>query len=164
MKTAHEWIMTLPTAIRIKAFANVEEQGRCDYMKQPCSNLLEAIDTAFLWVRSPESLNYWLEIAFGQFSDEGSCESESQTQTPTNTDMSKYADIPVATPTLVFGTDVSDLKPAACIASIKANNAQIKELTDTGIESPYITRQIAGLQAANTALVAQLDSHASLQP
>jgi hypothetical protein len=94
-------------------------------------------------------------------SDEAIVAESSTQQTQTNTDMSKYADIPVATPTLVFGTDVSDLKPAACIATIKANNAQIKELTDTGIESPYITAQIAGLNAANAALVTQLDTFAA---
>jgi hypothetical protein len=160
MKTLHQWLMELPEPIKTKALLNIDRQRRGKWVGHECRDLSEAINMAFFWDKTPEGHFYWLQIAEGQFSDKGSSEPESPTQTPTNTDMSKYADIPVATPTLVFGTDVSDLKPCACIATIKANNAQIKELTETGIESPYITKQIAGLNAANAALVAQLDSHA----
>ena len=78
--------------------------------------------------------------------------------TPEPKHMQKYSAVPVAQPTLVFGTDVTELNAQACIATIKSNNAQIKDLVETDIDSPYITKQVEGLNAANAALVARLDS------
>ena len=76
-------------------------------------------------------------------------------------DTTKYSNQPVASPTLVFGTDVSTLNPDQTMAAIKGNNGQIKTLEETGISSPYITERINGLKAANEVLVKHLDSFAS---
>jgi hypothetical protein len=162
MKTTHQWLMELPEPIKTKALLNVERQKRGRWLNYERDSFFGAIDEAFLWDRTPEGHLYWLEIAEGQFSDKDSSEPESPTQTPTNTnmDLSKYSDIPVATVTAVFGTDVTTMKPDGIMATVKANNARKKDLLDTGIESPFVTKQIAGIDAANEALIKQLDTFA----
>lgn len=161
MKTIREWLRTLNAPHEIRARLNCIKQKGIKKLEDQAYNLEEAIDAAMKWDETPQGYDYWERIYCDTGSHTISAEgNKPEALTPTPNTMSKYAAMPVATPTLVFGTDVTDMTPPGLIATISANNKQIKDLEETEIESPYITQQIAGLKAANDALVAQLDTHA----
>jgi len=78
--------------------------------------------------------------------------------TPTPNTMANYQDQPVARPTLVFGRDVADLTESQCIDLLRNNRVAAQALNDLGVASTRIDQQIAGYAAANTALIARLDT------
>lgn len=106
----------------------------------------------------PQQIQAWAKL---QLSANPECSEEASTQTPQQTPTMNYSDKPVATPTLVFGTDVADMSAEQCISAIQGNNKSIKTYEETGISSPYIVEKINGLKAANEVLVKRLDSFAS---
>jgi hypothetical protein len=155
MPTIREHFMTLPEPYRTQALAN----SRPISLEAPRRTLANALQSGFSWAASPQGHKYWQNIwenpAKALLANPERRERHSQ-QTPQT--MDKYSTQPVAQVTLVFGTDVSEMSAATCIATIKANQSLIKDFVDTGIESPYIEKQIAGLTAANAELVKRLDS------
>lgn len=171
-----EWLYELPSGYKERALYNHRLHPQPVFVGGQASSLASAISLAQIWAHTPEGAVWWSDVQAaivnkyelpplpddGRFTisstpPSGGVDTQQTTQTP----MHKYSAVPVATPTLVFGTDVTDLGANACIETIKSNNAQIKSLRETGITSPYITQQIAGLEAANAALVAQLDTFAA---
>lgn len=98
------------------------------------------------------------------FALNASANPESSEEASTNnkhTNTVNYSNQPVATPTLVFGTDVQDMNADQCICAIQSNNKAINTYGETGITSPYISEKIAGLKAANEVLVKRLDGFAT---
>jgi hypothetical protein len=161
-KTIKEWLRTLKHPYQIKAINNCIKQKGIKKLADQAYDIEEAIDAAMKWDETPEGCGYWERVYCSPNSHTISAEgNKPEALTPTPNTMSKYAEMPVATPTLVFGTDVTDMTPTGLIATISANNKQIESLHETGIESPYITQQMAGLKAANAALVAELNTHAA---
>ena len=72
-----------------------------------------------------------------------------------------YSTTPVARPTLVYGEDVADMNEARTMQVIKALNAEVKDLSETGVTSRLIEQRIAERGAAINELVKHLDSFAS---
>jgi Ni,Fe-hydrogenase III large subunit len=69
-----------------------------------------------------------------------------------------YSNTPVARPTLVYGEDVNGMTEARCIQIIKALNAEVKDLGETGVTSTTIEARIAERGAAINEVVKRLDS------
>lgn len=149
--------------------------------------MANAIASAFTWKDSHEGRQFWSDLyeylcsnpenpKFPSISDLYAAQLRtSQTtlvpadapkgepkQTKKHTTMlSRYASQPVATPTLVFGTDVEDLDENQTVNAIKASQAAIKANAELGVESPRITQLTDGHKAAIAALVSHLDSFAT---
>ena len=75
-----------------------------------------------------------------------------------NNTMSQYIDKAVATPTLVYGTDISELNEPQLIDMIRGLKGKQKALADVGVESKKLTQRKAELDTALAAVVAELDS------
>jgi hypothetical protein len=56
------------------------------------------------------------------------------------------------------GRDITTLSPQAIMDAIKADKKAIKDLLDTGVESTYITAEVARIQVGIDALVAELNT------
>lgn len=80
---------------------------------------------------------------------------------PQHTHSMNYSTTPVARPTLVYGEDVADMNEARTMQVIKALNAEVKDLSETGVTSRLIEQRIAERGAAINELVKHLDSFAS---
>lgn len=68
------------------------------------------------------------------------------------------ANTPVQNVTYVYGRDVTTLSKQDLITSIKKAKAEVKDLTDAGVESTFITAEIARLNGAIAAMVTLLDA------
>ncbi len=75
--------------------------------------------------------------------------------------LNKYATTPVATPTLIYGTDVSSMDETSVMSAIKGLKAEIKDLRDSGISSRRVDELIAGKLSAVTKLIERLDGFAT---
>jgi hypothetical protein len=127
----------------------------------------------FSWSKTKQGSSYWMKIyehlrEGGPLPPLPACESEpirktpDQAKTQTNNDMlNKYATTPVATPTLIYGTDVSSMDEASVMSAIKGLKAEIKDLLDSGITSRRVDELIAGKTAAVAKLIERLDSFAT---
>jgi hypothetical protein len=56
------------------------------------------------------------------------------------------------------GRDITSLSPQAIMDAIKADKRAIRDLQDTGVESTYITAEVARIQTGIDALVAELNT------
>ena len=63
----------------------------------------------------------------------------------------------------LHGEVIQDMNTARCMAVIRALNAEVKDLQDTGIDSVFIAQQIADRGAALSAVIAQLDTFAKAE-
>lgn len=57
-KTTQQWLQELPDGYRELAIAN----ARSSFVLRECCSLSDAINVAFLWVRTPEGHRFWQEI------------------------------------------------------------------------------------------------------
>lgn len=72
----------------------------------------------------------------------------------------KYADKPVATPTLVNGQDVTDLSDREILNQIKARKKSVEEIVATGATGAYVDHIRAQEGLAIDALLKELNSRA----
>jgi len=84
---------------------------------------------------------------------------QGQPQT-TTTMLHKYADKPVATPTLVNGQDVTDLSDREILNQIKARKKSVEEIVATGATGAYVDHIRAQEGLAIDALLKELNSRA----
>lgn len=166
MKTVKEWLELLPEPYRSKALRNAKQCPWSSIHAKTYSAARALLD-AFDWEESPEKHEHWFKLYDDLMNKKISLdagqpeESTKQTNTKTKTMLDKYSAQAVATVTLVYGTDVSELSAKQCLSAIKANNDEIKSLTESGVTGPYVDQQIAARRAANAALVAQLNTFAA---
>ena len=74
---------------------------------------------------------------------------------------SKYANKPIAKPTLVFGRDVSELDASDALALIGDYAKEARTLSEgPAKDSEYVKARVASLNAAVAALTTRLDSFA----
>lgn len=71
--------------------------------------------------------------------------------------MSKYSSTPVATPTLVYGEDVSEMDDRAIIRTIQSLQAAKKKNDDVGVTSVFLQQENAKIDKALEVLVSALD-------
>lgn len=74
--------------------------------------------------------------------------------------MNKYYTTPVATPTFVYGQDVSEMDARTIISQIKGLQAQKKANSEIGLESQFIEQENLKIQTAINTLVEALDKFA----
>ena len=74
--------------------------------------------------------------------------------------LNKYADKPVATPTLVNGQDVTDLTDREILHQIKARKKSVEEIVATGATGAYLDNFTAQEGLAIAALLKELNSRA----
>jgi hypothetical protein len=96
-----------------------------------------------------------------QLSGHNGLETPNQGQPQTNKNMlHKYADKPVATPTLVNGQDVTDLSDREILNQIKARKKSIEEIVATGATGAYVDHFRTQEGIAIEALLKELNSRA----
>lgn len=78
--------------------------------------------------------------------------------------MPNYSNIPVATPTLVYGQDVADMNDREIIRQIEGLKATKKKNDDVGVESVYLRQENAKIDSALKVLVTALDKLADPAP
>ena len=66
--------------------------------------------------------------------------------------------IPFQSIDYVYGRDINTLSKADLMGNIKRAKAEIKDLQDVGVDSSFITDQVAGLVDAINKMVARLDA------
>jgi len=63
MKTAGDWFnKCLPPDIAKKAIANTKAENP-SYLEQAAKSLYWALSDGFLWINSPEGVDYWITVA-----------------------------------------------------------------------------------------------------
>lgn len=82
------------------------------------------------------------------------------TNNKTTTMLHKYADKPVATPTLVNGQDVTDLSDREILNQIKARKKSVEEIIATGAVGAYVDHFRTQEGIAIEALLKELNSRA----
>jgi hypothetical protein len=150
---------------------------------------LDSIDLAFKWRGTPEGDEFWNDVdnqvlsvqklggsfdmpphhswttcvdaSSAPLSGHNGLETPNDGHKPqTTTMLHKYADKPVATPTLVNGQDVTDLSDREILNQIKARKKSVEEIVATGATGAYVDHIRAQEGLAIDALLKELNSRA----
>lgn len=163
MKTILQWLQELPPGYRERATSQCTTQDTV-----VVASLESAIWCFAEWLSTKERHDFWSQvshaIAIGgplpPLPDDGHGGPRLEPE-PQHTHSMNYSTTPVARPTLVYGEDVADMNEARTMQVIKALNAEVKDLSETGVTSRLIEQRIAERGAAINELVQHLDSFAT---
>lgn len=158
----------------------IHEDGESHQLASPATIKSMVVTPLFTWRKTPEGHDFWRDVSRSlcgecplpqphlswsiqdapqPISGHNGLETPNQGQPQTTKAMlHKYADKPVATPTLVNGQDVTDLSDREILNQIKARKKSVEEIVATGATGAYVDHFRTQEGIAVEALLKELNS------